>query len=88
MDTMQLHEENLERQVVVARKDLKEAAEWLHRRMEQLMKTCDQGGGVNSLGEVQSLGPNVDRLCALLDAKERELQMFRSVRAAAEQAEG
>lgn len=44
----------------------------LARRMNNLMSQLRQGGMINSLGEVQSLGDEIDRTCALLHAAKED----------------
>lgn len=63
---------------------LERAARSLVERMEQLADrtlTLREGGSssINSLGEVQSYGSEVDRLCAVYDEKKLQMMRLRSV---------
>jgi hypothetical protein len=51
-----------------ATKSLKDEVAWLQRDLERVTKHLEEGYHVNSLGEVQSRGSNIDRLCALREA--------------------
>ena len=59
-----------------AQRNLRKAATELRRQMEKLLQNLDEGGsdGINTLGEVQSLGAMVDsgcgRLAAIRDIRE------------------
>jgi hypothetical protein len=52
-----------------------EAAD-LASRMSRLVTRLEEGSSINALGEVQRRGAEVDRLCALLDAEQKNLVML------------
>ena len=52
-----------------------EAAD-LASRMNKLVLRLEEGSSINALGEVQRRGAEVDRLCALLDAEQKNLVML------------
>jgi hypothetical protein len=52
-------------------------AKWLRDDMDRLIAQVEAGGSVNSLGEVQGSGSEVDRLCALYDEKFSQLHSLR-----------
>lgn len=58
-----------QRQLLSTDKDLRSRAEALIRQMQRLIEHLDDGSGVNSLGEVQSRGLDIDRLCALREER-------------------
>ena len=46
-------------------RELRSKAESMIRRMQGVLAALDDDRHLNSLGEVQGLGPDIDRLCAL-----------------------
>jgi hypothetical protein len=46
-------------------KSLKRAAQDMIHQMERLIRNIDEGYTINTLGEVQGRGSEVDRLCAI-----------------------
>lgn len=58
---------------------LERAAERLIDRMESLRRYLNDGMTINSLGEVQGLGQDVDRLCAVLRQQENALETLERV---------
>jgi hypothetical protein len=70
-------------------RDLADAARWLADRMTKLAEglTADAANtSTNSLGEVQSLGDTVDRLCAVRSQQLATVQMLEWVVASDEEA--
>jgi hypothetical protein len=49
-------------------KSLKGEVAWLRRDLERVEQHLEEGYHVNSMGEVQSKGSSIDRLCALREA--------------------
>ncbi len=82
--------EDAEREVARVHELLVTTASSLADRMTRLAERLERDGvvaSVNELGEVQGLGANVDRLCALLDATRRTRDLVRlAVSAAREDA--
>lgn len=58
--------------------ELRRQAISLSRHMAELADRIDALLSVNSLGEVQRQGDDIDRLCALLDAKRNEITTLRA----------
>src|SRR5438270_192738 len=69
-----LAESNLKR----AREELRAVADWLERDMANLINRIDDDKDdlVNSLGEVQGKGREVDRLCTVLSERRDHLKML------------
>lgn len=89
MNDLEMHVAQLENDCRSLNKELAEAAEWLARDMARLAEKVRLEGNdasVNSLGEAQSLPGTVNRLCALRDAKLRELTMARNLLARSKEA--
>jgi hypothetical protein len=61
---------------VRTRQELVRAMDTLARKMTATAQRVNAGGGANSLGEVQRLGDDVDRLCAKLCAQREELGVW------------
>lgn len=81
--------EDAERAVVRAHVALTEKVGYLAERMARLaarLKGEGVGASVNELGEVQCLGADVDRLCALLHAARQTRDVARRFAEAAEEA--
>ncbi len=81
--------EDAERAVVRAHEALADKASYLAERMTRLAARLGSEGGnasVNELGEVQGLGADVDRLCALLHAARQTRDLVRRVAEAAQEA--
>lgn len=57
-------------------RELTRWAQTLRDDMDAVIKRVADGRGVNSLGEVQSTGLQVDRLCALREAKADEIRVL------------
>ena len=81
--------EDAERSVVRAHEALADKASYLAERMTRLAARLGSEGAnasVNELGEVQGLGADVDRLCALLHAARQARDLARRVADAAQEA--
>lgn len=81
--------EDAERAVVRAHEMLAEKVSYLGERMTRLASRLGSEGAdasVNELGEVQGLGADVDRLCALLHAARQTRDLVRRVANAAQEA--
>ena len=81
--------EDAERAVVRAHEALADKANYLAERMTRLAARLGSEGAnvsVNELGEVQGLGADVDRLCALLHAARQTRDLVRRVAEAAQEA--
>jgi hypothetical protein len=81
--------EDAERAIVRARAGLTDKARSLAERMTRLAARLQAEGtsaSVNELGEVQGLGADVDRLCALLHAAREARDLARRVAEAAREA--
>jgi len=81
--------EDAERAVVRAHEALADRANYLAERMTRLAARLESEGAnvsVNELGEVQGLGADVDRLCALLHAARQTRDLVRRVADAAQEA--
>lgn len=50
--------------VKYAKERLVSQAKYIAEKMNLLVKRVEEGSSVNSLGELQSSGPELDRLCA------------------------
>jgi hypothetical protein len=81
--------EDAERAVVRAHEALADKASYLAERMTRLAARLGSEGAsasINELGEVQGLGSDVDRLCALLHAARQTRDLVRRVADAAQEA--
>lgn len=67
------------RDVQRTRQELKKEAEYLARKMNELARDVSQHHTINSLGEVQGRGLEVDRLCALLHEREQQFQAIHAL---------
>ena len=81
--------EDADRAVVRAHTALADKVSYLAERMTRLaarLQAEGTGASVNELGEVQGLGADVDRLCALLHAARQMRDLARRVAEAAQEA--
>lgn len=65
----------------LTRKDLAQCAQVLSERIAHLAKTLSTGSdhAVSSLGEVQRMGTEIDRLCGVLAAQREAHELLKSV---------
>jgi hypothetical protein len=81
--------EDADRDVVRAHAALADKVSYLGERMTRLAARLQAEGtsaSVNELGEVQGLGADVDRLCALLHAARQARDLARRVAEASQEA--
>ena len=81
--------EDADRDVVRAHATLADKVSYLGERMTRLaarLQAEGTGASVNELGEVQGLGADVDRLCALLHAARQARDLARRVAEASQEA--
>jgi hypothetical protein len=81
--------DDAERAVVRAHETLTDKVSYLAERMTRLaarLGSVGTGASVNELGEVQGLGSDVDRLCALLHAARQTRDLVHRVAEAAREA--
>lgn len=75
-EQLKMADRESDREIAYAVRELRDRARWLKENMERLVARIDEQGAeasINTLGEVQSMGLEVDRLCSkvgfLRDAK-------------------
>ena len=73
-EALQLVLDSARRDVERVEKELAHSARRLEADMRTLLERLDEDRAVNGLGEVQGRGFDVDRLCALRQAKLEEVQ--------------
>lgn len=71
--------DNAQREQEYIKEQLLHAARTISDDMIMLTKHLNEGHVVNSLGELQSRGSNLDRLCALYAAAEERVGSYRYV---------
>ena len=71
--------EDTQLQIESLKNSLANAAADLAYKMNRLMLNLEEGHAINSLGEVQSRGSEVDRLCALLHEAEKNLVVLKYI---------
>jgi hypothetical protein len=58
---------------------LRDRAVRIRENMDSLVRRLDRGGSVNSLGEIQGSGGDLDRACAVLHEREEQVNRMRFV---------
>ena len=61
-------------------------ARWLKEDMERLVRNLEEGSTINSIGEVQGRGGEIDRLCGLYAEFKRLAEELRAARESEEEA--
>jgi len=71
---------SIEHRLAGYRETLIGKARWLKDDMERLIRNLEEGSTINSIGEVQGRGGEIDRLCGLYAEFQRLAEELRAAR--------